>query len=224
VTDSTTARRLPVNKSAIVLAGGSSTRLGQDKGLLKLAGKPLIAHVLDAVSNLVDEKIIVVSTQTQAQSYARTVGTETEVVVDKAKTQTPLQGALSGFEKAHGTYSILLPCDTPLVSRAILSLLLELCANKAATIPRWPNGCIEPLQAVYQTKPALDSATSVISDGCLNMRDMTNRLMGVRYISTLVLQQLDLKLETFLNINTPYDLKKAEEALRIRGKKAIGLT
>ncbi len=205
-----------MNKSAIILAGGSSTRFGQDKGLLQLANKPLIMHVLDAVSGLVDEKIVVASSKTQAESYARVVESDAEVIIDREKAQTPLLGALTGFEKSRGEYSFLLPCDTPLVSCAILSLLLELCVNKTATVPRWPNGCIEPLQAVYHTKSALDAARSAMNDGGLNMRDMVNRLNGVRYISTLVLQQLDPNLETFFNVNTALDMKKGESLLMHR--------
>lgn len=205
-----------MNTSTIILAGGSSTRFGQDKGILRLANRPLIMHVLDAVSSLVDEKIIVTSSKAQAENYAKIVGPDIEVIVDRERVQTPLLGALTGFERSCGTYSLLLPCDTPLVSRAILSLLLELCVNKTATIPRWPNGCMEPLQAVYHTKSALEAARSAMNNGGLNMRDMVNRLAGVRYVSTLVLQQLDLDLVTFFNVNTALDLKRAESLLARR--------
>jgi len=93
-------------------------------------------------------------------------------------------------------------------------LLLDLCGGKNAVIPRWPNGYIEPLQAVYRTKPALEAAKNVLGEGKFNMRSMIDSLGGIRYISTLVLQQLDPKLKTFFNINTPLDLKKAEYMLR----------
>jgi molybdopterin-guanine dinucleotide biosynthesis protein A len=48
-----------------------------------------------------------------------------------------------------------------------------------------------------------------VAEGKLNMRAMIEKLRGVRYISTLVIQQLDPDLRTFFNINTPVDLKKA---------------
>jgi molybdopterin-guanine dinucleotide biosynthesis protein A len=200
--------------SAIILAGGSSTRFGQDKGLLRLANKPLALHVLDAVSSFVDEKIVVTSSKVQAENYARIVGSDTKVIIDWGEVQTPLFGALTGFEESRGIYSLLLPCDTPLVSHEILSLLLELCPNKSAAIPRWPNGYIEPLQAVYYTRSALDAAKRAMDDGGLNMRDMVSKLNGVRYVSTLVLQQLDPNLDSFFNVNTALDMKKAESLLK----------
>jgi len=202
-----------LDKSAVILAGGFSNRFGQDKGLLLLAGKPLIKHVMNVLHGIVDETIIVVSSKVQAENFAKITGSDVSIVIDANDMQSPLIGALTGFEKACGQYSLLLPCDTPLVSRDILLLLLELRINKNAVIPRWPNGYIEPLQAVYCTKPATEAAKRILNMGKTDMRSMVDELRRVRYISTLVLQQLDPKLRTFFNVNTPLDLKKAEFVL-----------
>jgi len=203
-----------LDKSAIILAGGFSSRFGQDKGLLPLVKKPLIRHVLNATNGIVDETIIVVSSESQAENFAKAVDSEVRIVVDVDDPQSPLIGASTGFRKTQGEHSLLLPCDTPLVSTKILLLLFELCTNRNAVIPRWPNGYIEPLQAVYRTKPALEAAEGAFSEGKLDMRSMVDRLGSVRYISTLVLQQLDPKLRTFFNVNTSLDLKKAESMLK----------
>ena len=199
--------------SGIILAGGFSSRFGQDKGLLQLGGKPLIKHVLDSIQKVVDEKIIVVSLGAQAEKYAKIGGSGCKVLVDSTELHGPLPGALTGFEAASGEYSLLLPCDTPFVSPAVLSLLVELCINRNAAIPRWPNCYTEPLQAVYRTMPAAEAATEALCTGEVNMQAMVNKLLGIRYVSTLVIEQLDNGLRTFFNINTPLDLKKAEKML-----------
>lgn len=203
-----------MDKSAIILAGGFSSRFRKDKGLLPLANKPLIKHVSDIISNIVDEKIVVVSSKVQAEKFAKVVDPDVKVLIDASDVQSPLVGALTGFEETRGEYALLLPCDTPLVSKDVLLLLFELCINKTAAIPRWPNGYIEPLQAVYRTKPALEAAKNALSEGKLDIRSMVEKLRGIRYVSTLVLQQLDPTLRTFFNVNTPLDLKKAEFTLR----------
>jgi molybdopterin-guanine dinucleotide biosynthesis protein A len=200
--------------SAVILAGGSSKRFGQDKGLAQLGNKPLVKHVLDAIGDIVKEKIVVVSSKAQAENYRRILSVEAHVVVDAGGIQTPLVGVLTGFEAAGGEYSIVLPCDVPFVSRDVVSLLLELCINKAAVIPRWPNCYIEPLHAVYRTQLALEAAKTPLSKGELDLKAMVDRLRGVRYVSTLVLQQLDPQLRTFFNVNTALDLKKAESMLK----------
>jgi len=207
-----------LDKSAVILAGGFSSRFGQDKGLLQLANKPLIRHVLNAVNGIVDEKLVIVSSKDQAKAYSRVTDSGATVLVDIAEAHGVLAGALTGFEEARGEYSLLLPCDTPLVSRDILLLLLELCINKNAAIPRWPNCYLEPLQAVYRTKPALEAARNALWEGKLNVQAMVDKLCDVRYVSTLVLEQLDPQLNTFFNINTPVDLRRAELMLK-RGEK-----
>ena len=203
-----------MDKSAIILSGGFSSRFGQDKGLVLLARKPLIKHVLDAVDGIVEERMVVASSAIQAEKFAKVVGTSVKVVVDVQDLRSPVVGALTGFKEACGDYSLLLPCDVPLVSRDVLSLLLELCVGKTAAVPRWPNCFIEPLQSVYRTKPALKAAEEALCEGELHLQSMVDRLQGVRYVSTLVLQQLDSELKTFFNVNTPLDLKKAESMLK----------
>lgn len=202
-----------MEKSAVVLAGGFSKRFGQDKGLVKLADKPLILHILDKVSTIVDEILVVVSSKNQEKAYTCFLKQKVKIVIDKYETQSPLVGALTGFENTFGEYSLLLSCDTPFVSSQIASLLFELCVNKDATIPRWPNGHIESLQAVYYTKSAIEAARKALEDKKMNMYSMIASLNKVRYVSTLVLKQIDPKLMTFFNINTPKDLRKAEQIL-----------
>lgn len=203
-----------MEKSAIILAGGFSRRLGRDKGLVELADKPLILHVLDRIYGIVDETVAVVSSEHQKIVFAPLLGRRARVVVDEREVQSPLVGATSGFKNARGEYSLLLPCDTPFVSSRVATLLLDLCIDKSAAIPRWPNGYIEPLQAAYRTKPALKATERALEEGKLDLGSTISHLSGIRYVSTTILQQVDPRLLTFFNINTPEDLKKAESMLR----------
>ena len=203
-----------MKKSAIILAGGFSKRFGRDKGLIELAGKALILHVFDQVTKVVNEVVVVVSSHEQKRAFSRLLDHGARVVIDEQEPQGPLVGASTGFEKAWGEYSLLLPCDTPFISSEIVKLLLDLCVNRNAVIPRWPNGYIEPLQASYRTKPALDATKKALERGRLDLRSMLAHLKGVRYVSTMALQQLDSKLLTFFNVNTLQDLKRASSLLK----------
>jgi molybdopterin-guanine dinucleotide biosynthesis protein A len=203
-----------LQKSAVILAGGFSRRFGRDKGLVVLAGKPLILHVIDRVSKVVDEVLVVVSSETQKNKFETILKEKANLVIDKDDSQSPLVGAITGFETTNAEYSLLLPCDTPLVSTQIVQLLLDMCNNRSAAIPRWPNGYIEPLQAVYRTESALTAAKTALKQGKMNMQSMIDNLRGVRYVSTMVLEQLEPDLLTFFNVNTPQDLKKAESILK----------
>jgi len=211
-------RLMLLKRSAVILAGGFSKRFGRDKGLVQLAGKPLVLHVLDTISGVVDETIVVVSSEDQIDAIERLLQDKANIVVDESGTQSPLIGASTGFGNAKGKYSLLLPCDTPFVSSRIASLLLDLCINKSAVIPRWPNGYIEPLQAAYHTKSALIATKTALKEKKLDLRSMIAHLKSIRYISTLVLKQFDSELLTFFNINTLEDLRKAEYKFKVDTK------
>lgn len=202
--------------SAIIVAGGVSKRFGQDKGLIRLAEKPLILHVLDKLASVVDEAVVVVNSEIQKKKFVEEIKQKAHVIVDGMNVQTPLVGALAGFETVQGEYTLLLACDTPFLSCKILSFLLDVCINKTAAIPRWPNGNIEPLHAAYRTKAAAKAAKIALEEGKLDMRSMIGNMQNIRYISTTVLQQFDAKLKTFFNINSPNELKNAETIIKHR--------
>lgn len=185
-----------------------------------LDNKPLIMHVLDRIESVVDERIIVISSDEQAREYSEIARkTRSNLVRDWGKLHGPLVGATAGFQKALGDYSLLLPCDTPFVSRNLARLLLELCINMNAVVPRWPDCYIEPLQAAYCTINASRKAGEALAAGRTDMQSMIERLSRIRYLSTLVINEIDPEMQTFFNINTATDLKRAQAILRARHRK-----
>jgi molybdenum cofactor guanylyltransferase len=198
-----------LDRSAVILAGGASSRFGGDKGTVELNGKILLNHVIDTVKGIVGEVIVVTSSRERAETYAKIASTKAKFVVDFCESKGPLVGAITGLEAATGDYTVLLPLDCPFVSKEVLSLLFDLSAGKSAVVPRWTNQEIEPLQAVYHTKEALAAAKAALSEGQLDMTSMVEKMRGVRYVSTMVIEQLDPELKTFFNVNTEVDLKKA---------------
>lgn len=200
--------------SAVILAGGGSRRFNGDKGLALLGGKPLVSYVVDAVQPIVHEVLVVVSDGEQARAYEAALGGGVEVILDAYEGEGPLVGALTGLRAANWEYTLLLPCDTPFLSRDVLRLLLEICIGVDAVVPRWPNGYIEPLQAAYHTERAADAADEALRGGSRDLRSMVSRLRRVRYISTEVLKQLDQRLLTFTNINSQAELARARSTLK----------
>lgn len=199
-----------MNRSAIILADSSSKGFTSDKGILELEGKPLLNHVIDAVEGLVEEIIVVAASQDQVDSYSKLVSSKkVRFVVNVSKSNWPLIGALTGFEAANGEYSALLRFDSPFNSTEVLSLLLDCCIGKAAAVPRWTDQEIEPLHAVYNTKQAIQATKEALEEDGSDMQTMVENLRGVRYISTMVIEQLDPDFKTFFYINTPLDLRKA---------------
>ncbi len=201
-----------MDRTAIILAGGVSKRFGVDKGFLKIGNKSLLFHVANIVNPIVDETIIVTNSKNKARKYSKEISNlNLQYTLDLYKGIGPLAGALTGLESANGKYSLIIPFDTPFMSKKILSLLFNLCKKNSAVIPRWPNNNIEPLQAVYQTQCALIAARNAIIEKETQVRAIIQRLNKVHYVSTEIFKKYDPKLRTFFNINTPVDLVKAKE-------------
>jgi molybdopterin-guanine dinucleotide biosynthesis protein A len=106
--------------AAVILAGGKGRRVGgEDKGLIDLNGKPLIAHVIDVIAPQVDNLFISANRnieQYEAFSYP--------VISDRqAGFCGPLAGIDAAFAATDKPYLLCVPCDTPFLPPNLLSLL-----------------------------------------------------------------------------------------------------
>ncbi|MFQ6054151.1 MAG: molybdenum cofactor guanylyltransferase, partial [Candidatus Bathyarchaeia archaeon] len=156
-----------LERSAIILAGGRSTRMNIDKGLRPLGGEPLVTHVIRRVSDLVDEVLLVVSSEQQRNDYAAVLGGDAELLIDLHERGSPLVGAITGFKKARGKYAFITGCDTPFISPEAVSLLFRESQGGDGATFQWPNGWVEPLAAVYRVEPALREALEAYGKGDL---------------------------------------------------------
>ncbi len=204
-----------MDRSAIILTRGSLSPFNSEKDVLELKGKPLLKYVIEAVKGLVEEIIVVTNSQESTDIYENLVSSEVKFAVDVCESG-PLGGALTGLEAAKGEYSAFLSFDSPFVSQEVLSLLFDCCVGKTAAIPRWTNQEIEPSYAVYNTKQALKAAKEVLAENKVDMQAMVEKLRGVRYVSTMVIEQLDPDFKMFFTIKSPLDLKKAAVMLKPR--------
>jgi molybdopterin-guanine dinucleotide biosynthesis protein A len=203
-----------MKRAAAILAGGESTRLS-NKPLVRLAGKPMILNTIIRCERLVDELLVVVNSSTQSKRLSNILKEKSglRIVIDRRENFfSPLLGARTAFENSDSELTLLLPCDAPLVKESVLKLLFDTINGWDSVIPRYPNGRIEPLFAVYKTEAGLRAATIAISAGGRSMRDLIMRLSTI-YLSTDNLREIDPFLESFTNVNTPEELKRAERKL-----------
>ena len=181
-------------RAGFVLAGGQSSRMGQDKALLPWKGATLIEsvarEVLDATGN--------VALIGSSERYGNLGFT---VISDKVEGCGPLGGLHTALSVTTAEWNVLVACDMPGVTHRLLEeLLIAAEASSAdALVPQTPGG-LEPLCAVYHVRllPAVESA---IHSKLLKMHD---------FVSTIPVRLWPAPDATvFRNINTPKEFSEA---------------
>lgn len=188
-----------------IQAGGRSSRMGRDKGLVELAGKPLVRHIIDRLGPLAGEILI---TTNSPQSYAD-FGART--AADAQPGAGALDGLLTALESAEGDPVLVVACDMPFASRPLATHLLALSATAEAVVPR-PGDEFEPLFAAYRRscaaaiRRALDAGQRRVISFFPDVR--------LRVVDAAEARQIDPDPWCFFNVNTPEDLAMAEAQVR----------
>ena len=189
-----------------VQAGGKSSRMGEDKAMVRLAGTPLIERVLHRIDGLADEILI---TTNRPETLAH-------LNLRMAHDDVPGAGAFHGLRTAltaaRGEIVLVLSCDTPFVSRELLEHLLNR-AHEADVIIPMHGDKYEPLQAVYKRTHCLPAVEAALESGEQRMVSFFPKV-HVLPIEEPILSELDPSGLSFFNVNRPEDLERAEEYLK----------
>ena len=195
---------------ALILAGGKSNRMKENKAFMTLGGKPLLSHIVDKVISLTSEIIVVIGKNDDLNKYASLLPSGVKVLKDSMEGIGPLAGMLTGMMSMQSKYALVLPCDTPFIKSKVIAHLLEMAQKSDAVIPRWPNGYIEPLHAIYKVSSTLPIIQNALNKGELFVLDMVKQIDKSVYVDIDEIKKLDTKLTTFFNINSREDFKAAE--------------
>jgi len=199
-------------KTVLILAGGKSKRfLHFDKCFITLNNKPLIQHTIDKVSGVADEIIVAARDEKQGEEIEDKIPKKIALVFDSLKDVGPLAGLLSGLERASFSLSLVIGCDMPFVSPDVAKFLFEIASTGCdAVVPKWENGLVEPLHAVYRKEPLLAAIKEATGKGAKKIFDVLLQLKNVYFVSVKEIREIDPYLRTFININTPDALKKIQ--------------
>ncbi len=130
--------------SAIVLAGGQSRRFGKNKAEVQVAGKTLLEWVLDVISPLFDDIVLVGG----VPELSHTQSGEIRILEDEIPGVGPLGGLYTGLGAIRRARALCVACDMPLLTPELISRLLEVRSSAAAVVFRH-GAQVEPLCALY---------------------------------------------------------------------------
>ena len=181
------------NITGIILAGGKSSRMGTDKGFLKLNNKLFIEHIIDALKPLVSTTIIVSNLKNYDVFGLQRVN-------DDIENTGPLAGIYSGLKTSKTEYNLVLSCDVPLINKRVLQQLLDAVESDIDIVQIESQGQQMPLIALYKKQ-----CESIFLKLLLNNERRLHKAVSVCNSKSIVINPEDDIYTT--NINTPEQLK-----------------
>ncbi len=176
--------------TGIVIAGGKSSRMGQNKALMNFKGKRLIDNAISVINPLVDTVIISSNDLLPDISYLQ--------IQDKYTGIGPISGLYSCLLASNSECNLIIPCDVPLVSAQFYEDLIDSIKGYDAVIPRLPDGKLEPLVAIY-SKNILE---------IIHQQILEKNYKLINLFSLIKVKYIDVKdTSMFKNVNRPEDIE-----------------
>lgn len=183
--------------SAAILAGGHATRFhGRDKGALLVDGRTIRERQLAELQILTDD-IMVVGRDTVAAARS---------VADALPDCGPLGGLHAALTEARHATTVVVACDMPYISAALLAYLASLTRDADAVVPLSNRG-YHPLCAAY-TRACLPSLTKRLAGRQLKMRDWLDDVR-LRVVEGSMLDQFGDPNRLLANVNSPAEYEAA---------------
>ncbi len=181
--------------SAVLLAGGRSSRMGRDKAFLEFQGEPLWRRQLVTLQRLEPAQIMISgSPRAEWNGY--------EIVTDEIVDAGPLAGVAAALQKCATPMLVVLAIDLPQITTDFLRSLLTLCHDARGAVPRAADG-FEPLAAVYPAGCA-GLAAAALWSGDFSMQDFIRQSIEQGLLVEREISEEETPL--FANLNTPADL------------------
>ena len=183
--------------TGIVLCGGRSTRMGQDKGLMSFGDETMRERVLRRVAEVAEAVIVVGRTDQPGNTLH-----------DAIEDQGPLAGIAAGLAASTTDLNIVVACDLPLVRPAVLKRLIDSIGDADIAVAI-VDGHPSVLCGVYRSRLAA-AAQTLLDSGERRVKALLDHLKIVR-VNASALIDIDPDLDSFFSVDTP---EKHAEALR----------
>ncbi len=188
--------------AALILAGGKSSRMGQDKALIHWEGKPLLTRVCEVATCCCSSVYVLTS---RPKRYQEIVSERVQFLPESSPIgQGPLVALTDGLTQIDAEWVLLLACDLPQLQPEILqrwmSQLTEVSESILAVVPCQDSGW-EPLCGFYR-RTALTALQGFITQGGRSFQ---------AWLSQVPVHPLSLEATTaamLFNCNTPADLQQ----------------
>jgi molybdenum cofactor guanylyltransferase len=191
---------ISVSVSAIVLAGGRSSRFGRDKLAEPVDGVPLLWRTIEAVRAIAEDIVVVV-----APGADPTLPTGVRVAHDPAMDQGPLVGVLAGLEAVREDVVIVVGGDTPWLRSEVLSLMLVSLERSGSGVALEADSRAQQLPLVVRRESGLSASRRLVESSERRLGALVEAL-DMTTIAETVWRAIDPRADTLRDVDTPEDL------------------
>lgn len=194
-----------ISASAIILAGGRSSRMGTPKEALDFGGVTILQRIVDELTPLFAEVLVVGAPQGKIEVSS------VRLLHDETAFAGPLDALRRGLVASSNQIAFACSCDLPLLKADLATGLCAMLETFEAAIPT-VNGHDQPLCAAYR-KDAASKIAAILDSGDKRMQTLVSAL-NTRSVVDIELRRFDPDLRSFMNVNTPADYAKALALLK----------
>jgi molybdopterin-guanine dinucleotide biosynthesis protein A len=196
--------------TAIILAGGKSTRMGFDKALLEICGRPVIEIIIKQLKEAFDDIIVVTN---KPDDF---IGIDARITEDILKDSGPLGGIHAGLGLSSSKYAFLTACDMPIISSDYARYMTDVagkCLPDAVISEK--GSWIEPFHALYSVDLAGDIQKNV-EKGMFKIFDVIKHKNVIK-INESKVREYSPNLGIFTNLNHIRDLEDFDRLIEAGG-------
>jgi molybdopterin-guanine dinucleotide biosynthesis protein A len=195
------------NISGVILAGGNGKRFnGIIKTRILIDGKTIISRIIDTISDIFDEIIIVTNTPEEFSEFRNC-----KIINDQFLNKGPLGGIHSALKASEKEALFVFAGDMPLLDKEFIIRQIDYyCLNKCEVLIPRINKYIEPLHGIYKK-----TLISVLEEYLIVNHDCAVReFLKIVNAYYLQFEGSEKNRRAFMNINSPNDISVAEKLLR----------
>jgi molybdopterin-guanine dinucleotide biosynthesis protein A len=183
--------------TGIILSGGKSIRMGENKAFIEIEGVPIIHTIYTLFKDLFQEVIIVANQKELFSNF------NSKIYSDLLHNKGVLGGLYTGLFYSTFNYSFCVACDMPFIKISLVQYLIQRIKDEDVIVPRTKDG-LQPLHAFY-SKNCLDPIKKIIEQGKYKIIDFYS-MVNVKIVEENDFVSLDPFMESFINVNTPEEL------------------
>ena len=215
---SSNVHKKPLAVTGVILAGGKSRRMRQNKALMRLGDDSLIAHVIRRMRLVTDELLLITNTPTEYTHL--NVGMHSDIIPDTGA----LGGIYTGLTYASHDTVLCVACDSPFLEPKLLTYLVSVLGEYDAVMPYTYSSRQTPFRR-NNTQITLQTLCAAYAKRCLPIIEQMIRESDLRVhalaehahvqrVSPEIWEEFDPEGRSFFNINTPEDFERANSYMR----------